>query len=72
MPVVAGDLMNLSPWPDCKSLEGSGQLPAAGPLLAVSPSLHWASHAARMKKLLIKWMNEQTPLKKSMVLINGK
>lgn len=31
MPVVAGDLSNLSPWPDYQSLEDSGQPPAVGP-----------------------------------------
>ena len=37
MPVVAGDLSNLSPWPDCKSLEGSGQPPAVG-IVCVLPT----------------------------------
>lgn len=51
MPVVAGDLSNLSPWPDCKSLEDSGQPPAVGPLCVFSPLLPQGQAHSKNTKL---------------------
>lgn len=51
MPVVAGDLLNLSPWPDCKSLESSGQPPAVDPLYVCSPLLPQGQAHSKNTKL---------------------